>query len=160
MVIGGGYGVGKTIWGLQVSRNMLRSDPKRAAIYVCYEHDRSHLLSRLLCLESAELGNDPDGGLTLRRLGQIAATGDPKEGLVTKLRKMPRYAPVLDEIESYANRLILVKASGVHSSLEQIRDWCYSTAGQDHGSCCWWWTICRSRWIGAAWGPILKIPPT
>jgi replicative DNA helicase len=126
MVIGGGYGVGKTIWGLQVSRNIVRSDPKRAAIYVCYEHDRSHLLSRLLCLESAELGNDPDGGLTLRRLGQIAATGDPKEGLVTKLRKMPRYAPVLDEIESYANRLILVKASGVHSSLEQIRDWCYS----------------------------------
>ncbi len=125
LVVGGGYGVGKTIWGLQVSRNIVRSDPKRAAIYVCYEHDRSHLLSRLLCLESAEQGNDPDGGLTLRRLGQIAASGDPKVGIVSKLRKMPRYAPALEQLDSYASRLILVKASGAHSSLAQIRDWCY-----------------------------------
>ena len=125
MVIGGGYGVGKTIWGLQVARNVVCSDPKRAAIYICYEHDRSHLLSRLLCLESAELGNDPDGGLTLRRLGQIAATGDPKMGVVTKLRKMPRYASVLQRMDAYADRLILVKASGAHSNLDHIRDWCH-----------------------------------
>lgn len=125
MVIGGGYGVGKTIWGLQVARNVVCSDPKRAAIYVCYEHDRSHLLSRLLCLESAERGNDPDGGLTIRRLGQIAATGDPKVGLVSKLRKMPRYAPVLEQLDAYADRLILVKASGAHSNLDHIREWCH-----------------------------------
>jgi len=63
--------------------------------------------------------------LTLRRLGQIQASGDPKVGIVSKLRKMPRYAPALEALDSYANRLILVKASGTHSSLAQIRDWCY-----------------------------------
>ena len=26
-------------------------------MYICYEHDRNHLMSRLLCLESREQGS-------------------------------------------------------------------------------------------------------
>ena len=48
LMIGGPFGVGKTIWALQAARNVVRSDPNAAAMYVCYEHDRAHLLSRLL----------------------------------------------------------------------------------------------------------------
>ena len=40
-------------------------------MYVCYEHDRTHLLLRLLCLESAERGYRDDA-LTLRKLAQLA----------------------------------------------------------------------------------------
>jgi len=123
LVIGGSYGLVKTIWGLQVARNAVRSDEGRAAVYICYEHDRAHLLSRLLCLESAELGRDPDGGLTLRRMGQIASAAGGGTGLISALRKMPRYRRVLEAIDSYAGRLILVKASGATSDLEQINDW-------------------------------------
>src|SRR5262245_36523572 len=53
LVIGGAYGVGKTIFGLQVARNVVQRS-EAAAMYVCYEHDRAHLMSRLICLESAE----------------------------------------------------------------------------------------------------------
>ena len=56
LVIGGPFGVGKTIWGLQVARNAVLADPNNWAMYICYEHDRAHLMSRLLCLESAERG--------------------------------------------------------------------------------------------------------
>lgn len=123
MVIGGAYGVGKTIWGLQVARNVVHSDEGRAAIYICYEHDRAHLLSRLICLESAEQGRDPEGGLTLRKLGQLTGESEASVGLISKLRKMPRYGPVLNVIDSYADRLVLAKASGATTTLEQIREW-------------------------------------
>lgn len=131
LVIGGAYGVGKTIWALQVARNVVASDEGRAAIYICYEHDRSHLLSRLICLESAEQGRDPDGGLTLRRLGQLA-TAEPGVGLISLLRSMPRYAPVLEAIDSYADRLVLAKASGASTTLDEIRRWAEATQAAGH----------------------------
>jgi hypothetical protein len=56
LVIGGPFGVGKTIWGLQAARNAACGDEGTVAMYVCYEHDRAHLMARLLCLESAEQG--------------------------------------------------------------------------------------------------------
>jgi len=123
MVIGGAYGVGKTIWGLQTARNVVHGDEQRAAVYVCYEHDRAHLLLRLLCMESAALGIDANRGLTLRKLTQIATSDAPGAGLVSKLSKMPRYAPLIRTVESYGRRLVLVKASGATSTLDQIRAW-------------------------------------
>lgn len=128
LVIGGSFGVGKTIWGLQVARNVASSDPKRKALYVCYEHDRAHLLSRLLCLESASSGSDPEGGLTLRRIGQIGADADDGIGLISRLRKMPRYAAVLDAMGAYADRLVLAKASGATTTLERIHEWAKEAA--------------------------------
>ena len=44
LVIGGPFGVGKTIWGLQAARNAVVADPANHALIVCYEHDRTHLL--------------------------------------------------------------------------------------------------------------------
>ena len=67
LIIGGPFGVGKTIWGLQVARNAGLRRPRRRGHVVCYEHDRTHLLSRLLCLESAERGLR-DEALTLRKI--------------------------------------------------------------------------------------------
>jgi replicative DNA helicase len=122
LVIGGRFGVGKTIWGLQVARNVARSDPANVAVYVCYEHDRSHLTSRLLCLESADLGLGGNA-LTLRKLARMSVEAGEGPGLVARLRSMPDYAPVIETMESYAGRLVLVRASGDHSTLDRIRRW-------------------------------------
>ena len=122
MVIGGAFGVGKTIFGLQVARNVARSKNKSAAIYICYEHDRTHLMSRLMCLESAEQGHGDDA-LTLRKLADLALTATNGEGLISRLQRMPRHAGVLDAMTSYSNRLALVKASGDTSTLDQIYQW-------------------------------------
>lgn len=121
LVLGGPFGVGKTIWGLQVARNVVLSGEDNGAIYVCYEHDRAHLMSRLMCLESAEQGyRDP---LTLRKLADMAIGTDDGLGLVSRLRRMGRYAALLDTMDSYADRLVLVKASGDTSTLDRIRWW-------------------------------------
>ena len=122
LMIGGPFGVGKTIWGLQAARNLVRTDPEAAAIYVCYEHDRGHLLSRLLCMESAEAGQR-DEALTLRKLADLALNAPQGTGVVSRLQRIPRYAAVVNTVLGYADRLVLAKASGDHTTLEHIRNW-------------------------------------
>jgi len=122
LIVGGPFGVGKTIFGLQVARNVARSDERNRAAYICYEHDVGHLMSRLLCLESADRG-DPRGALTLRKLGDLAFDRSSGLGFISKLRRKPRYAAMLDEIDTYATRLLLVRASGEYSTLDRIREW-------------------------------------
>ena len=122
LVIGGPFGVGKTIWGLQVARNAVCAGPRNAAIYICYEHDRTHLLSRLLCLETAERGLRDDA-LTLRKITELMLAAQDGTGFVSKLRRNTRYAAVLNAMEAYAGRLFLVRASGDHTTLDGIREW-------------------------------------
>lgn len=131
MIVGGAFGVGKTIFALQVARNAVCHDRDAAAMYICYEHDRSHLMQRLLCLESAELGHQ-DSALNLRRLAALALEAGRGEGLVSKLRANPRYAETLAVMERYADRLVLVKASGSTSTLAEISAWAQDLA--DRGS--------------------------
>ena len=122
LILGGPYGVGKTIWGLQVARNVVRSDEGTRALYICYEHDRMHLMSRLLCLESAEQECGEDA-LTLRKLEDLAFNPGDDGGFVSRLRRVPGCEAVLESLNAYAERLVLVKASGVYSTLAQIRQW-------------------------------------
>ncbi|MEA3338238.1 MAG: DnaB-like helicase C-terminal domain-containing protein [Chloroflexota bacterium] len=122
LIIGGAFGVGKTIFGLQMARNIVRSNPNARAMYICYEHDRDHLMSRLLCLESAERG-DGDQALTLRRLAQMAQDASTGAGLINRLQMTPRYRPVVETMADYGDRLILVKASGDTSTLDDVRRW-------------------------------------
>ncbi len=120
LVLGGPFGVGKTIWGLQAARNAVAADPANHALVACYEHDRAHLLERLLCLESAAHGLR-DEALTLRTLATLATRGGG--GIMTQLRRLPRYAPVVAALDRYAGRLILARASGDHTTLEVLRRW-------------------------------------
>ena len=109
MVVGGAAGVGKTIFGLQLARNVaLRqgvAGRQGAAMYVCYEHDQAHLTQRLLCLESAELGQGEDA-LTVARLSKLAAASGGSNGssmgLIGLLRRDPRYATAVQALERYA----------------------------------------------------------
>jgi hypothetical protein len=79
-------------------------------------------LSRLLCLESAEQGYKDDA-LNLRRLADLSLKAPTGVGLMSHLRRTPRYAAILDVMAGYAQRLHLVKASGDLSTLAHIDDW-------------------------------------
>ncbi|MBK8050329.1 MAG: AAA family ATPase, partial [Anaerolineales bacterium] len=118
-ILGGPSGVGKTIFSLEMARNLVLADPEASAMYICYEHDRTHLLLRLLAMESAEmkLGDD---ALNLRRLNAMMVDAQ-HFGLAERLRSDPIYAPVVARIDRYADRLTLVKASGSQTTIEQIR---------------------------------------
>ncbi len=124
MVIGGPYGVGKTVLGLQIARNVARADARARALYVCYEHDRTHLLSRLLCLESAELGHNGGAALTLRKLAQLVTSAeDATRGPVHALRRDVQYRNLIAALEDYGERLILARASGAYTTLYEIQRW-------------------------------------
>lgn len=129
MLVGGPQGVGKTIFGLQVARNAAHAGAGSEALYICYEHDRTHLLSRLLCLESVE--QNCTVPLTLKKLGELALSENGGQGLLARLRRTPGYRSVVDAVEGYAERLLLVKASGDHSTLDRLRRWVHEVAGRD-----------------------------
>jgi len=97
---------------------------------ICYEHDRTHLMMRLLCMESAEI-LDKQSALTLRKLSQLMLDPADGVGLVQHLRTIPDYAKVVDSVASYADRLILVKASGDTSNMSQISEWIGEAAPAD-----------------------------
>ena len=127
LIVGGRFGVGKTIFGLQMARNVIYREPDAHAMVICYEHDQIHLMMRLLCLESAEQGKGDDA-LTLRRLNDMALGPTNGRGLISALRNDPRYAGTMEVVSKYADRLTLVKASGDTSTLDQIRQWAQEAA--------------------------------
>lgn len=133
MVVGGRQGVGKTIFGLQLARNAVHGDERTAALYICYEHPRQHLFSRLLCLESVE--QDCPVPLTLKKLNELLTRPGDGMGLVERLRRLPGHQAVVDAIEAYAGRLILVKASGDHSTLGTVREWVEAMAATGTDRC-------------------------
>ena len=121
VVVGGPFGVGKTIFGLQIARNVVHNHDQAAAMVLSYEHDRTHLMSRLLCLESADRGGEH--ALTLRKLADIAVHASPNEGLISRLCTLPNYRSAVVRMERYASRLLLVKASGTTSTLDVVASW-------------------------------------
>ena len=132
-VLGGPYGVGKTVFGLQAARNVALADERAKALYICYEHDRTHLLARLLCLESVEQGRRPgtdgdgdgpmDYDLTMRKLAALTGGPTGASNLFFTLHNDSRYAGLLRALRRYGDRLILVRASGSTTGLDEINAW-------------------------------------
>jgi replicative DNA helicase len=132
VLLGGAQGIGKTIATLQIARNIaMRSG--QFAFYLSYEHTETHLMNRLLCLESI---NPPEvdlkQGIRLKDLYDIIIAerakstlrggGDGGGSLQTILRENSRTAMALARMNRYADRLILVKASPAVTTLRSIRE--------------------------------------
>ena len=131
ILLGGAQGIGKTIATLQIARNIAMR-PDQFAFYLSYEHTETHLMHRLLCMESI---NPPDvdlsRGIKLRDLYQIIVAQRAKEfmgrdggggSLQQILRDNPKTAPALSRMAKYADRLILLKASPAVTTLRAIKE--------------------------------------
>ncbi|MBO9309427.1 MAG: AAA family ATPase [Chloroflexi bacterium] len=71
VLLGGAQGIGKTIAALQMARNIAMR-PDQFAFYISYEHTETHLMNRLLCLESVNPPEiDTRNGLKLKDLFDI-----------------------------------------------------------------------------------------
>ena len=131
VLLGGAQGIGKTIATLQVARNIAMR-PDQYVFYLSYEHTETHLMHRLLCLESVNPPEiDLSRGLKLRDLYQIIVAQRAKEfmgreggsgSLQAILRDNPKTAPALSRIVRYADRMILVKASPAVTTLRSIKE--------------------------------------
>ena len=120
VLLGGMPGVGKTVAALQMARNMAMAG--NTAIYACYEHDEPELLARLLLLEIGGLARPEDAPELdkLRLAVREAANGQ------RALDDMPGSSDLLDfaraRINSYAERLWLVRASGRHTGVGELEE--------------------------------------
>lgn len=131
VLLGGAQGIGKTIATLQVARNIAMR-PDQYVFYLSYEHTETHLMHRLLCLESINPPEvDISRGNKLRDLYQIIVSTRAKEfmgkengagSLQTILRDNPKTAPALARMARYADRMILVKASPAVTTLRSIKE--------------------------------------
>ncbi|MDZ4768324.1 MAG: DnaB-like helicase C-terminal domain-containing protein [Chloroflexota bacterium] len=130
LLLGGAQGIGKTIATLQMARNIALR-PDQYVFYLSYEHTETHLLHRLLCLESISPPEvDLSRGVKLRDLYQIIVTQRAKDiigkdgagSLQAILREDPRTAPSLQRIQRYSDRMILVKASPAVTTLRAIKE--------------------------------------
>jgi len=131
ILLGGAQGIGKTIATLQIARNIAMR-PDQYAFYLSYEHTETHLMHRLLCMESVNPPEiDLNRGIKLRDLYQIIVAQRAKEfmgrdggagSLQAILRDNPKTAPALGRMARYADRLILVKASPAVTTLRAIKE--------------------------------------
>ncbi len=131
ILLGGAQGIGKTIATLQIARNIALR-PDQYVFYLSYEHTETHLMHRLLCLESVSPPEiDLSRGTKLRDLYQIIVAQRAKEfmgrdggagSLQTILRENPKTAPSLARMVRYADRMILVKASPAVTTLRSIKE--------------------------------------
>jgi replicative DNA helicase len=131
VLLGGPQGIGKTIATLQVARNIAMR-PDQYVFYLSYEHPETHLLHRLMCMESVNPPEiDLSRGIKLRDLYQIIVANRAKEfmakegggnSLNTILRDNPKTAPGLARLARYSDRMILVKASPAVTTLRAIKE--------------------------------------
>jgi replicative DNA helicase len=131
VLLGGAQGIGKTIATLQIARNIAMR-PDQFAFYLSYEHTETHLMHRLLCMESINPPEvDASRGIKLKDLHQIIVSQRAKEfmgrdggagSLQAILRENPRTSPALSRMMRYADRLILLKASPAVTNLRAIKE--------------------------------------
>jgi replicative DNA helicase len=116
VLLGGPPGVGKTICALQWARNLARDGHR--AVFVCYEHEPTTLLIRLLGMEAGEAGGDARVSRAIdRALTQGEAAG---RGLREVLEDSQLGRRALDALRMYSDRLVLVRASGSHTTLTEL----------------------------------------
>ncbi len=132
VLLGGAQGIGKTIATLQIARNVAMR-PDQYAFYLSYEHTETHLMHRLLCMESVNPPEiDLSRGIKLRDLYQIIVAERAKGfmgrdpgaagSLQAILKENPKTAPALGRMARYADRMILVKASPAVTTLKAIKE--------------------------------------
>ena len=131
VLLGGAQGIGKTIATLQIARNIALR-PDHYAFYLSYEHTETHLMNRLLCLESINPPEvDTRSGLRLKDLYDIIISERAKStvrsssgnvSLQNILRENPKTSMPLARVGRYADRMILVKASPAVTTLRAIRE--------------------------------------
>jgi len=130
VLLGGAQGIGKTICGLQMARNIARSG-NFYTFFISYEHTEAHLMHRLMCLESVNPPNiDTSSSVRLKDLTDIVISkrarvqlGKDGTGSLRGIwRENEKTELALTRMSEYADRLIVVKASPAVTTLAAIRD--------------------------------------
>jgi len=126
-VVAGRPGVGKTIAALQWAVHIARSG--RLARFVCYEHTEEQLVGRVLVAELGSLASIENRGRVqqLQRFAREVVLGRRPVDAFVECDPIARMA--FERFASYADRLSLVRASGMHTGLPELEEF---VADQGH----------------------------
>lgn len=120
VMIGGGEGIGKTTLALQMARNLSANGTR--VLYLCYEHDERFLLTRLLAMEIGEPTDDEyESGPSMHDIvARIERAGIEKASLQMVLERTPGLALAAERLQSYADRLLLLRGSPSETDLPAL----------------------------------------
>lgn len=118
-IVGGLPGIGKTAVCMQWARHAAADG--RRVVYACYEHDEATLLGRLLTLEVGDISAETDAASSRTRSAVRAVTRG-EASLEDAVSDNLLLRAARDRLEDYADRLWLVRASGVDTGLEELDD--------------------------------------
>ncbi len=122
LLIGGAQGTGKTTMALQMARNVAAAGQANV-LYICFEHDESYLLNRLIAMESS-LAHMPQktGAIKIQDVRrEILGAWMTEGGQAPNLADNPRLRPSLDRIARYGQNLFLLRGSATASTIDNIR---------------------------------------
>ena len=127
VLVGGAQGVGKTTMTLQMARNLVAQSQATCG-YVCYEHDETYLLMRLISLESLVGKGKVDAeGLPVAHLRDVLVSAGRGSGVTGEikleevLRSYPGASMALSRVQTFGRRLYLMKASGSATDVPALR---------------------------------------
>lgn len=119
ILLSGPQGLGKTTWALQVARNLARSG--RSVAFFSFEHDQQTLLERLIALEAGEIaGSDAPGTRRVRE--SFEAVEGYRDTIAERLAGTAGGSQALENVQKYADRMLLQRSTGSSTTLEVIRE--------------------------------------
>ncbi|HUF33035.1 MAG TPA: DnaB-like helicase C-terminal domain-containing protein [Acidimicrobiales bacterium] len=121
MVVGGKPGLGKTVAALQWARHMALTG--HTAIVACYEHDEVTLLTRLLACELGDLlaaSGGADGPHLDSLRGELRDVASGTRKIRDVLDANPLLLQAEERLATYADRLVLMRASGTRTDIEAL----------------------------------------
>lgn len=122
VLLGGLPGVGKTVAALQWARTMALAG--KHVVYACYEHDPLVLLGRLLLVEagSPECGFGRGERDLARQHIRDNVFGGTAADIVDLVGTDLLVGRLIEQMDTYASRLVLMRASGAHTDLRALAD--------------------------------------
>jgi replicative DNA helicase len=122
MLVGGAQGLGKTIWCMQIARNIAMQG--HCALYASFELNEEQLLNRIICMESIDPANPAlQRGVRMKDLREYVLSMSrqhPNVGLYDMLNAVPAAAASLQKMQAYCRNLYLMKASPTKTTLAML----------------------------------------
>jgi replicative DNA helicase len=118
VLLGGGQGLGKTTFALQVLRNVVATG--HTAVYFSFDHDNYTLIERLIAMEAAEIAGPV--GVPLKRVRQafeVRLRTEPT--LEARLAGTEAGVEAVQELREYGRRLHLHRSKASDTDVEAIK---------------------------------------
>ncbi|MBE3074271.1 MAG: AAA family ATPase [Actinobacteria bacterium] len=118
VLLGGGQGLGKTTFALQVMRNL--SATGHSAVYFSFDHDNHTLIERLIAMEAAEIAGPL--GVPLKSVREAFEARYRREPTIEgRLADTEGGVEAVEELRAYGRRLHLHRSKSSDTDVEAMR---------------------------------------